>query len=70
MNSETDSNKKSKRTIKVIFSVLKDFAGSSSMDGLRFIANKEASYGERFYLNDFVLPFIFCLNKYIFSNCF
>ena len=70
MNSETDSNKKSKRTIKVIFSVLKEFAESTSMDGLRFIANKEASYGERFYLNNFVFSFIFCLNKYIYSDCF
>ena len=31
----------------VILSVLKEFAESTSMDGLRFIANDKASFGER-----------------------
>ena len=44
-NMSKESKNESKKS--VIFSVLKEFAESTSMDGLRFIANEKASFGER-----------------------
>ena len=47
MGTRIKESKSGNKTSTVIFSVLKEFAEKTSMDGLRFIANEEASIGER-----------------------
>jgi len=47
MGTRIKERKTENKTSTVIFSVLKEFAEKTSMDGLRFIANEEASIGER-----------------------